>query len=287
VLDAAQGLTPAALAAIETLAERTVDHDCGRLKLEWATLRSRPADQVNDLLWWDDDGKLLGFLGLYSFSDRAVELAGMVDPVARRRGIGSALLAAALERVRQRAYPSILLVAAGGTPGGREFAAHHGGRLDHSEHAMVLTGDPAQSPPQTDVTVRPAVRNDVDAVARLLEQGFGWSPPPDLLASIGAASGHDDDRSLIIEEGGHAVGTVRLTRDGDRGGVYGFVVDPSRQGRGIGRYALGQFCAQLRAEGCTQIGLEVSVDNDHALGLYESVGFRRVATEDYYALPTA
>jgi ribosomal protein S18 acetylase RimI-like enzyme len=29
----------------------------------------------------------------------------------------------------------------------------------------------------------------------------------------------------------------------------------------------------------------VDVDNDHALGLYTSVGFTPVITEDYYALP--
>jgi ribosomal protein S18 acetylase RimI-like enzyme len=77
---------------------------------------------------------------------------------------------------------------------------------------------------------------------------------------------------------------LRLTRDGDAAGIYGFVIEPGRQGRGIGRAALRRACEQLRADGARRIGLEVDVQNDRALGLYTSVGFRSVATEDYYAL---
>jgi ribosomal protein S18 acetylase RimI-like enzyme len=33
-----------------------------------------------------------------------------------------------------------------------------------------------------------------------------------------------------------------------------------------------------------EVTLEVEVDNDHALGLYTSVGFVRQATEDYFAV---
>jgi ribosomal protein S18 acetylase RimI-like enzyme len=33
------------------------------------------------------------------------------------------------------------------------------------------------------------------------------------------------------------------------------------------------------------VHLEVAVDNDHALGLYTSLGFAPISTEDYYTLP--
>jgi len=69
--------------------------------------------------------------------------------------------------------------------------------------------------------------------------------------------------------------------------VYGFAVDPARQGRGIGRDVLRRVCHQLRREGVGTIGLEVEVDNDSALGLYTSLGFVRVTTEDYFAVPLA
>jgi ribosomal protein S18 acetylase RimI-like enzyme len=43
-------------------------------------------------------------------------------------------------------------------------------------------------------------------------------------------------------------------------------------------------CRRLRDEGVRRVGLEVAVENDHALGLYTSLGFIQVTTEDYYAL---
>lgn len=99
----ARGLTGGQLDAIAALERRVVDHDGARLKLEWGHLRSRAGERPEDLLWCED-GRLLGFLGLYRFGGTTVELAGMVDPDARRRGIGTALLDAALAECRVRGH---------------------------------------------------------------------------------------------------------------------------------------------------------------------------------------
>ncbi len=99
MIEQAHGLTDSALEAIAGLERRVVAADGGRLKLEWGVLRSRPVDEVRDLLWWED-GRLLGFLGLYVFSGQDLEVTGMVDPDARRRGIGRELFDAALPLCR-------------------------------------------------------------------------------------------------------------------------------------------------------------------------------------------
>lgn len=273
------GLSERSLSALSALEKRTVAADGGRLKLEWGTLRTRPGQQVDDLLWWDGD-QLLGFLGLYSFDGRTVELAGMVDPAARRRGIATALLDAALPLGRERAYEKTLLVTSRGSEGGLRFALGRGAVLDHSEHALVLEGAPNEGPPGPEVTVRTATSADASDLARLLTAAFGYSPP-----DVAERLVTDSARTLIVEVGGAAVGTVRVTREDETGGVYGFAVDPAWQGRGIGRVVLRRVCQQLRAEGAQRVGLEVAVLNERALGLYTSVGFARVTTEDYYALP--
>ena len=79
---------------------------------------------------------------------------------------------------------------------------------------------------------------------------------------------------------------MRLTREKETGGIYGFAIDPAWQGRGIGSDVLRRICRVLIDEGAHQVGLEVAVDNDRALGLYTSMGFTEVTTEDYYALTT-
>ena len=280
MLHPAQGLTPADLDAIAGLEARTVAADGGRLKLEWGSLRSRRGDFVEDLLWWDGD-RLLGFLGIYSFGAPAVELGGMVDPAARRRGIASALVDAAVALCRERGYHPMLLVVPGDTPAGRAFALSRSATPDHSEYALRLDGSPTDRETRGDVRLRAATIADQGSVSNILAAGFGFAPvESDFAADTGST------RTLVIETGsGGVVGTMRVTLDGEAGSVYGFAVDPSVQGQGIGRAALRQACLQLELRGAAHIGLEVAVENDRALGLYTSLGFVRVTTEDYYALP--
>jgi ribosomal protein S18 acetylase RimI-like enzyme len=279
VLEQAVGLSSRALQAIAELERRVIEADGGRLKLEWGRLRGRRGEDVEDLLRWEGE-RLLGFLGFYGFGD-SVEMAGMVAPDARRRGIGSALLDAAIPVCRRRRAREALLIVPRPSLAGRRLALSRGGVLEHSEHALVLLGDPITGPGEQAVTLRPATAADLPLVSRLLEVGFGQPPPADLVSRLDTPEG----RTVLIEASGSALGTLRLTRDGDQAGIYGFAVDPPWQGRGIGRSALRRACAQLRAEGARRIGLEVAVENDRALGLYTSVGFTPVITEDYFALP--
>lgn len=256
-----------------------IDADGGRLKLEWGTLRRRSGDYVEDLLWWDGD-RLAGFLGFYVYGS-SLELAGMVAPEARRRGIATALLDAAVPLYRERGYSQALLIVPRSSAAGKRLAVRRGAVLDHSEHALTLSGAPTDGPRDPTLTLRRASSADLPFVSRLFEAGFGSPAPDDLVGQLDSTR----KRTLVIELRGAAVGTLSVTRDGPDAGVYGFVVDPPRQGRGIGRDALRRACMELRADGARWIRLEVAVENDRALGLYTSVGFEPITTEDYFSLP--
>jgi ribosomal protein S18 acetylase RimI-like enzyme len=234
---------------------------------------------VRDLLWWEGD-RLLGFLGLYGFAGSTIEIAGMVDPSARRRGIATALLAAAMPICRSGGYDRALLVTPRGSAAGRALAVGAGAVPDHSEYALVLPGAPTDGPSDPAITMRAATPADASDLSRLLAAAFGEVSPSDLLGHRQA----DAEPTLIVELDGRAVGTVRVHRDADTAGVYGFAVDPAWQGRGIGRDVLRRVCRQLRAAGVRRIGLEVEIDNDRALGLYTSLGFVPTTIEDYFAL---
>ena len=256
-----------------------VEADGGRLKLEWEMLRARTGARVEDLLWWEGE-RLLGFLGFYGFGS-TLELAGMVAPEARRRGIGTALLDAAVPLYQGRGLREALLIVPRRSAAGRRLALSRGAVLAHSEHALVLSRAPAGGPDGPALSLRQATAADLPFLLRLLEQAFGEPPPDDMAASLNSSRG----RTLLIEMRGSAVGTLRITRDGDDAAIYGFAVDPPRQGQGFGRSALRRACEQLLSAGARRIRLEVAVDNDRALGLYTSLGFTPVTTEDYFALP--
>ncbi len=267
----ARGLGVADLAGVADLERRVVAVDGGRLKLEWGTLRARAGERVEDLLVWEGE-RLLGFLGIYGFGGQD-ELCGMVDPAARRAGLGGRLLAAALGVLREAGTTTALLVVPRESGGGRALALSRAGVRHHSEHAQVLPGAPADGPSDPGLVLRPAAEPDAVRVAGLIGSGFGGPPEPAayLLA-----------QTLVAERDGEVVATLRAEPEG---GIYGFVVDPALRGRGIGRDVLRRTCRRLRAAGVAQVHLEVEVDNEHALGLYTSLGFVRDTTEDYYALP--
>jgi ribosomal protein S18 acetylase RimI-like enzyme len=275
VVQRSVGLSESTLEAIAGLERRVVSADGGRLKLEWNALRHRAGQEVEDLLWWTD-GRLVGFLGIYAHGAPVLELAGMVDPEFRRQGIGTALVDEARRVYRERPHTAALLVVPRPSAAGRALALRQGGTLDHSEHALQLLGPPNDVRTDPLVTVRAATPDDLPAVNELLELGFGWRPP---------ANESLDPYALVVERESELIGSVRLIREGDTAGVYGFVIHPDHQGRGIGRDVLHRLCVKALAQGAKSVTLEVAVENDRALNLYTSLGFTPVTTEDYYALP--
>ena len=277
MLELAQGLNDAALEAIADLERRVVAADGGRLKLEWGTLRTRPADAVRDVLFWEE-GRLVGFLGIYGFNWPWLEVTGMVDPDARRRGIARALFDAALPICRAAGKDRLLLVVPRVSPGGRPFAASLGMNPHHSEHALRLRTRPASAADPA-LALRTATTDDIPALSRLYQDGFGDGGEVDPSRLMSERS-----RTLIIERDGETAGTVAVTAEGPRAAVYGFVVDADLRGRGIGRDILARVCRDALDHGAEYVDLEVEVANDHALGLYTSTGFEPVSTEDYYEL---
>ncbi len=278
MLERSHGLTDAALEAIEDLERRVLMADGGRLKLEWGTLRDRRPTEVCDLLWWAGE-RLLGFAGIYAFGWPTLELTGIVDPDARRRGIGRALLDAALPICREQRAERLLMVVPRPSAGGRALALSLGMPHDHSEHALKLAHRPAEPSSERSVSLREATDGDIGALSKLYLEGFG-----DARVDAGRPMSDHRARTLMVVHGREVVGTVRTTLDGDRGAVYGFVVAARWRGRGVGRAALDQVCRELFDRGAAHVDLEVEVANDRALGLYESLGFTRVVTDDYYEL---
>jgi len=263
------------LARLCRLEQRTIAVDGGRLKLEWGALQ---AGRLSGAVLAEHDGELLGYMGRYKFGGERTEIAGVIDPQARRRGIGTALLAEALRLGRGTGEQDALLVIRRDIAGGAVLAERFGGTLHHSEHALLLSRRPVDGPTDPATILRTMKAEDWPAVRALLADAFGFVQD--------APSTESGDRTLVIERDGAIVGTLRTSRHGERGGIYGFAVAESLRGQGIGRDVLRRACRGLFDAGVPAVGLEVLVENESALGLYTSLGFEPVTTEDYYLLPT-
>ena len=137
------------------------------------------------------------------------------------------------------------------------------------------------------VVLRPMGRDDVNAVAALEEALFGaeaWSA--ELLtteATTDPASRYyivADDDGVIAGYGG------LLAQRGGQADVLTLAVAEDRWGEGIGGALLDGLLAEARQRGCTEIFLEVRVDNDRAQRLYRRRGFADIGIRRAYYQPS-
>ena len=137
------------------------------------------------------------------------------------------------------------------------------------------------------VVLRPIGRDDVHAVAAMEEALFGadaWSP--EMLATEVTADPATryyivaDDNGVIAGYGG------LLAQRGGQADVLTLAVAEHRWGEGIGSALLDGLLTEAGRRGCTEIFLEVRVDNDRAQRLYRRRGFTDIGIRRAYYQPS-
>jgi N6-L-threonylcarbamoyladenine synthase len=103
-------------------------------------------------------------------------------------------------------------------------------------------------------------------LAEELWQGLGW-------------------RRVAVDEDGRVVGYLLGRMYPDEWHLMNLAVTSGRRRQGLGRHLLRHFVQAAKAEGRT-VMLEVREHNDTAIGLYESLGFERIALRRNYYTDT-
>jgi ribosomal-protein-alanine N-acetyltransferase len=86
---------------------------------------------------------------------------------------------------------------------------------------------------------------------------------------------YDSEASLVLYDGETIVGFVKIDIITEGTYVHGIVVVPTYRGKGFAKYILGTSLLRAAANHQKMI-LEVDIDNQAALGLYQSLGFKAV-----------
>ncbi|HKP54781.1 MAG TPA: GNAT family N-acetyltransferase [Chloroflexia bacterium] len=235
--------------------------------------------ETNRFLYYEG-GALVGFCSLdYK------ELCGMVHPEHRRRGIGRALLAAAIDEYRRRSVTNFLIIREEASQSGKGFvAATMSAEYDFSEHHMELEPEAGwgESVKQDDrLDSFRAAPGDVDTLAHLT--ALALDRPEEetrrhLLEDI-----KDPTQSFYIARlEGMPIATLKAFALGEKIGIYAFGVLLEYRGRGLGKQFFTQTIKRLMSEGWTRFALEVETTNTNAIGLYRSCGFKVTTTYGYY-----
>ena len=130
-------------------------------------------------------------------------------------------------------------------------------------------------------TVRPVTLDDVDRLLALWEAGGVGGSEADR-AEIVAKLDHDPDLFLLMLDGDDAVASIMGTWDGHRGRIKRAVVDPTRQGQGLGRAIVEALEARFLERGITELRLEVWADNTGGLAFWEEMGWELLPDIRYF-----
>jgi ribosomal protein S18 acetylase RimI-like enzyme len=241
------------------------------------------AAQTADFLW-RVDGRVVGYAATYGFGGGSTEVVAVVHPDARRRGIGGALVGAALDFVHHGGSDAALLVVPRTSVGGQAMVANLGATLSHSEAAMTLETPPADLlGPGAGLEVRAARLSDLAVLGEIGSTAFG-SPIEEAMA-ISRSSILATGRTIqIFSYDGTDVAMISVASQDMAASIAGFAVRPEWQGRGFGRAILSWVAGRLAATGHSPITIEVDVTNARAANLYLDTGFRQDRIYDYFKI---
>ena len=251
-------------------------------------LRELSGHGAEHLLASDPDGSLAGYLNLTPAG--TAEL--VVRPDARRRGIGTALVQAAVAR----GGASTRFWAHATLPAARALAASCNltpvRELIQMRRPLTSVPDPAA--PQ-DVSIRTYTGPADDAeLLRVNNAAFSWHPEQGGWTQSDVAQRvcepWFDPEGLLLAFDGDSAELLGFhwtkVHDGRLGEVYVLGVDPAAQGRGLGKaltlHGLRHLAGRLPNEEST-VMLYVESDNTAAIRTYQALGFTVAGVDTAYA----
>jgi ribosomal protein S18 acetylase RimI-like enzyme len=276
------GLKLTHLAEIQQLERLCNQAERLTMKLNWSVLEARPQDQINDFLCYDHDS-LVGYLALYGFNQKEVEVSAITHPNYRRQGIFKQLLWAAAEELTARQTPEILFICERTSVSGKGCMHALGSNYDFSEFKMNLGTVPSLKTIPAELELRPAEVQDIHAMTQLDELCFGVDAEV-ARSWLEHDLAHDKRWMIVGLLAGQVIAKAAVIFGPAETMIVGVCVLPEFRGRGYGKAILAHTVRQVAAAYQGAISLEVACNNDSALLLYQHAGFEVVTAYDYYRL---
>lgn len=202
----------------------------------------------------------------------------MVKPSDRRNQHFSNLWQQALRVIEEKGFEKILLNASASSTSAKAWLVTQPCMYTFSEFQMCWAKQPLEE--SEDILIRQALPADSSFEIQLDVLSFNMSEEDARLHHGDIKNRTEESRFIIVAEGTD-VGKIRVSRIDGEAYIYGFAILPEFQGKGYGGKALRNVVKQQHEAGYS-VGLDVEVKNNHALRLYESIGFKTVQAQDYY-----
>lgn len=284
-------LNESEIEGITKLEKLCYDYDKTNVKLELEYKKMCLHDNngkglINEFLCFDK-GSIIGYIGVCDFGGDVIEINGLVDPNYRGQGLFKELYRRCMSSVNQRDSKLKLLLTDSKSKEGIGFVNRVTNDLHHSEYEMYLDDSFVQDENLCDIELRLATNKDAYEID--LQNKIYFKDESD---------GDEINLKLInpedeIEKGffiylaindKNIVGKVNIQYNDEISGIYGLGVKPEYRSKGLGRSILRKSIEKIQEHGDSKVMLQVEVENDNALNLYKSCGFKVTYSMNYYNL---
>lgn len=204
----------------------------------------------------------------------------LVDPMYRQIGIGKALANVLSEALHQRRAQGELALVIDRDKKGTKFVEKLGFEYGFSE--ATLEAETAVMEKVEGIRIRKYIELlDKEPLIKIFQHAFG-----DLREeSIELINYNTSTEGIILwvaEFDGDIAGTVTTTKQGDIQWVSALAVNPEMQGKGVGSAMLNFVKDYALHNGEKKVMLDVEIENEYALHVYEKAGFIKSLQVDYF-----
>ena len=236
---------------------------------------------------------LVGYIGICGFGGHNLELNGMVHPAYRHQGIFTVLHERVLSVVKKRRPSEVLLLCDVNSHWGQYFIEKCGGTYQKSEFEMVADLNQFRLNESEAILNFKKATNadkaeiDLQNAIYFLDETGEVSESETVSDESTVMPEDEEKRGFLIylaHLGNDVVGKVNIQLLTHEGGIYGLGIKPEYRGRGLGRSLLLQAMDIIQSDGLPMAMLQVEAENETALNLYKSCGFKIRSTMKYYVL---
>lgn len=241
---------------------------------------SKPRALPASILCYEQN-QLVGFISAFFFYDDAVEVALLVAPYARRRGIARQLLGYIIPLVKAHGINKLIF----SSPSHRNnlWFVPLCLRSMHTEYYMERTDLNPILEYNKSLVMRQASKKDIPVLGAIDEVCF----PKKTNDFTGRFQHLFDDRNYQIFLGyldNHPIGKAHMRWDKDGVTLSDIAILPDLQGKGYGTAIIAHCINIALSEGKSQVNLDVETHNERALHLYTRLGFFVQNACDYWSI---
>jgi ribosomal protein S18 acetylase RimI-like enzyme len=227
------------------------------------------------------EGELIGMLALFQFYADAAEIALLIHPAYRKQGIAKSLWDIMCQVVQQRLSSLKYFIVS--TPQGlnQTWFNQHAFQFKQTDYDMICTPYTPKPTASLSCTIQPASHADIKALYNIDRACFNPNRP-DAIQRLERLLSTSNIKIFLMYYQEQCIGQVHLVFEENNALITDFAVLPHVQHHGFGQILLA-YCLQYTHEHHqSKITLTVRSTNQHALHLYQNMGFQIYNAVDYY-----